>query len=326
MFVFICVGCSQQTSEKSGTETTPESESQDQETKVTYDWIIGGSTTGHTIYQISVAYSDIINKVPGFTATVEDSGGGYDGIELLMAEDLDCAGVGIIAVNEMYNGLARYEGKANKNICSFIPTYPGPVQIIVLENSSIKSIADLKGKRVGTMPIGAANHSVNKAVLEAAGLTENDYKEYAVEIKEMVDAIKNGTLDAAMITTGAPTPDIMELRATHKIRFIPVEPEIAEKAHSINPSVFPGTIPANCYEGQTEEIPTVLTYTIMATRTDLPEDVVYVAIKSIWENQDVLKNAHASQRGISPQWFLDVDKCVPFHPGVKKFIDEMGWK
>ena len=291
-----------------------------------HNWILGGATPGHTTFQVAVAYSKILEKVPGFTAVVENSGGGYDGIDLTMVKDLDGAATGLIGALAKYEGTGRYKGKADKNIRIFMPMYTAPVQIIVLEDSSIKSVYDLKGKRVGTMPVGAAGHSVIMNIFKAAGIKETEFESHEIEIVEMIDGLKNGNLDAVMIDTGVPTSAVMELRATHNMRFISIEKELAAKAADLNKSTFVGEISGGTYSKQNNAVATIATYAVMCTRADLPENVVYRAVKEIWNNQETLKASHASQKAFSEKWFIDVGKAVPLHDGVLKFMAEMGWK
>jgi len=300
--------------------------SEQKENVIKYDWVLGGATPGHTTYQVAVAYAKIMEKIPGFRAVVENSGGGYDGIDLTMIGDIDGAATGLIGVLAKYNGEGRYKDKADKNVRLFMPMYQAPVQIIVLENSEIKTIHDLKGKRVGTMPVTAAGHTVIMNVLKVVGIDDTNFKNHKIEIIEMIDALKNKNLDAVMINTGVPTSAVMELMATHEIRFIPIEKDVASKAAELSQATVVGEIAAETYSGQSEAVPSVLTYAVMCTRADLPEAVVYRAVKAIWEERDVLKSSHASQKAFSEKWFLDVEKAVPLHAGVQKFIKEMGWQ
>jgi len=226
---------------------------------IAVDLVIGGATPGHTTYQIGVAYSEIINNIPGFSVSVETSGGGYNGIDLVMNGDIDGASTGLMGTLEKYEGVGVYEGKKDEDCCLFMPMYTAPVQIIVLKNSDIQDINDLRGKRVGTMPVGAVGHAVVLNVLQGAGITEEDINSYPIEIIEMCDALKTKTLDAIMINTGVPTSAVMELRATHDVRFISLDPEVAQKGADLSPATFVGTIDANTYEKQDEEIITVLT-------------------------------------------------------------------
>jgi hypothetical protein len=70
--------------------------------EIRHDWVLGGATPGHTTFQVAVAYSKILEKIPGFSAVVENSGGGYDGIDLTMAKDIDGAATGLIGVVAKY--------------------------------------------------------------------------------------------------------------------------------------------------------------------------------------------------------------------------------
>jgi len=293
--------------------------------EIRHDWVLGGATPGHTTFQVAVAYSKILEKIPGFSAVVENSGGGYDGIDLTMAKDIDGAATGLIGVVAKYNGIGKYKGQQDQNIRVFMPMYTAPVQVIVKENSPIQSIMDLRDKRVGTMPVGAAGHSIIMNVLKAADITEDDFQSFEIEIMEMIDGLKNGNLDAVMINTGVPTSAVMELKATHKIRFIPIEKDLAIKAAGYSPATVPGEMSAGTYADQKEPISTVLTYAVMCTRSDIPEEVIYTAVKAIWTEQESLKSSHASQKAFSKQWFLDVGNAVPLHSGVRKFMDQMGW-
>ena len=198
--------------------------------------------------------------------------------------------------------------------------------VIVLENSPIKTYHDLKGKRVSLGVKGGTAEIICDLVMkEGYGLTEETYDLYNIPPSEAANGLKDGSLDAINVGGGIPSPVIMEMQATHPVRVLPVEPEIAEKIYENYPFMIPGVIPEGTHEGH-PEVPAVRTYTIGYVNKDLPEDLVYEMTKAIWENIDELAQVHVSQKDLDPSMIKSVASLpVPLHPGAERYYKEKGW-
>lgn len=209
------------------------------------------------------------------------------------------------------------------NVAGIAALYPNYVQVFVRADSQIHTIADLKGKRVG---VGAANSGseVNaRQILEAYGLTYTDLRADYLSYAESAEGIKNGTVDAAFLTSGLPNSSLMELATTLNIRFLPIEADKISELAKKYPFYFPIEIAANTYRGQTAPLATAAVTTLLVVRKDLSVDMVYNMTKAIFGNLDKLGNAHAAAKLIS------LDKVrngmpIPLHPGADKYFKEKG--
>lgn len=222
-----------------------------------------------------------------------------------------------------YSGTEMFKDKKHDNLAGIAALYPNYVQVFVRADSSIQSIADLRGKRVG---VGAANSGseVNaRQILEAYGLSYSDLRADYLSYAESAEGIKNGTVDAAFLTSGLPNASLMELATTHNIRFIPIEASKVNELAKKYPFYYPIEIASGTYRGQNEPLATAAVTTLLVVRKDLPQDLVYNITKAVFNNLDKLGNAHAAAKLIS------LDKVrngmpIPLHPGAEKFFKEKG--
>ena len=199
--------------------------------------------------------------------------------------------------------------------------YPNYIQIVASKDSGIQSLADLKGKAVS---VGAAKSGTElnaRAILEAAGMSYDDLgKVEYLPFAESVELMKNRQLDATLQSAGLGVASLKDLATALPITVVSVPAEVVEK---LGPPYIAAKIPAGTYEGQAEDAPTVAVINYLITHEGVPEDVVYTLTKSMYENIDTLKAAHAAAAGIDPANAAE-GMPVPLHPGAKRYYDEAG--
>ncbi|MBE6733656.1 MAG: TAXI family TRAP transporter solute-binding subunit [Ruminococcaceae bacterium] len=200
--------------------------------------------------------------------------------------------------------------------------YAEAVQLLTM-NPDIKTVADLKGKKVSIGAAGSGVYFNAIDILAAAGLKETDIKPQYQSFAESADALKDGKIDAAFIVAGPPTPAIQELCTTSKAYLIPIDGVIAEKLMEDSPYYTTFKIPANTYNGQTEDVTTVTVKATLIVSKSATEDDVYEITKSIFDNIDDIKEAHAKGSELSLQNATD-GMTAPFHPGAIKYFAEKG--
>jgi len=222
-----------------------------------------------------------------------------------------------------YSATEMFSDKKHDNLAGIAALYPNYVQVFVRADSGIQSISDLKGKRVG---VGAANSGseVNaRQILEAYGMTYDDIRADYLSYAESAEGMKNGTVDAAFLTSGLPNSSLMELATTNNIRFLPIDADKITELAKDYPFYFPIDLPPDTYRGQTAALPTAAVTTLLVVRKDLSEDLVYNMTKAVFDNLDKLGNAHSAAKLIS----LDEVRNgmpIPLHPGAEKYFTEKG--
>lgn len=272
-------------------------------------------------YPLGAAIGKLYEEELGAKSSIQATGASVENINLL---DQDRAEMAIImgdAATQAYEGIDPFEGEVN-TFQAVASLYPNFVQIITTEGSGIESVADLKGKRVA---VGAPNSGVElnaRAILEAHGMSYEDFNEDFLSYAEAVDGIKNGNIDAAFVTSGLPNPSVTDLGTTHDVKVIPIEGDGMKQLQELYPYYSEATIPVDTY-GNEEEISTASIMNLLVVQSDLEADVVYDWTKTLFENLDPIHNSHNAAKEITLETAKE-SVPIPFHPGAQKYYDEAG--
>jgi len=194
---------------------------------------------------------------------------------------------------------------------------------VALESSGIKTLADLKGKRVSVGAAGSGTEANARQILEAAGLTYNDIKVQYLSFGESASNMKDGNIDAAFNTAGVPTAAIQDLSVSKKMILVPIDKEVAAKLMQKYPFYAVQVIPANTYQGQSQAVTTVAVKSMLAVSSKMPADLVYELLQTMFSNTDRLIAAHAQGKNVKLETALE-GMSIPLHPGAEKFYKEKG--
>ena len=200
--------------------------------------------------------------------------------------------------------------------------YAEAVQLITMD-PSIKSVADLKGKKVSIGAAGSGVYFNAIDVLGAAGLTEEDIKAQYQSFGDSADALKDGKIDAAFIVAGAPTPAIQELCTSANAYLVPIDGEVAEKLMAESPYYTVYEVPAETYKGQTEAVKTVTVKATLIVSASAAEEDVYNITKAIFDNAEAITAAHAKGAELSIENATS-GMTAPFHAGAARYFAENG--
>ena len=200
--------------------------------------------------------------------------------------------------------------------------YAEAVQLVTM-NPDIKSVADLKGKSVSIGAAGSGVYFNALDVITAAGLTLDDIVPQYQSFADSADALKDGKIDAAFIVAGPPTPAITELFTTNTAYLVPIDGEVADKLMEDCPYYTIHAIPANTYNGQTEEVKTVTVKATLIVSASASEEDVYKLTAAIFDNMDAVAEAHAKGAELSLENATS-GMTAPFHKGAAKYFAEKG--
>ncbi|WP_299847033.1 TAXI family TRAP transporter solute-binding subunit [uncultured Paracoccus sp.] len=201
--------------------------------------------------------------------------------------------------------------------------YPNYIQIVASADSGIKTLEDLKGKALSVGAPKSGTELNARAILEAAGMSYEDLgKVEYLPFAESVELMKNRQLDATLQSAGLGVASLKDLSTSIPISVVSVPADVAEK---LGAPYIAQNIPANTYEGQAEDVPTVAVINYLITNSDVSDDLAYQMTKLMYENLDTLKAAHAATAEVDVQNALQ-GMPVPVHPGAQKYYDEVGVK
>jgi len=199
--------------------------------------------------------------------------------------------------------------------------YPNYVQIVASKGSNIKTLADLKGKRIS---VGAAKSGTElnaRAVLAAAGMSYKDLgKVEYLPFAESVELIKNRQLDATLQSAGLGVASLKDLANSVEINVVAVPADVVKK---MGAPFIPGTIPAETYKGQTTAVSTTAIVNYLVTRKDVSDATAYQMTKLFYENLPALVAAHSAAKDINVKDAAS-NPPLPLHPGAAKYYKEKG--
>ncbi len=284
--------------------------------------------TGGTYYPLGGMLAQLISNkavVDGkkISATAEAAGASVANVKLLGNKDIESAFVAADILDAAYNGKGQFKDAAIKNVRALGALYPETVQLITRADSGISSVKDLKGKSISSGSPGSGQYQLLTDLLQVYGMARSDVKEDLSSFTQAVDKIKDGNLDATLITAGVPTAAVTDFAQSHSLKVIPLAgPEIATLQKQ-QPYYANVTLPANSYKGQTEAVPTLAVMAVWATHDGVPENVAYEVTKALYENVAIMGQVHVQGKNISLNTALAVG-TAPIHPGALKYFKEKG--
>lgn len=285
--------------------------------------ILTGGTSG-VYYPMGVGLSQIFSKaMPNAKVSVQATKASAENLNLLQAGRGELAFALGDTVSDAWKGDADagFKTKLSK-LRGVAGIYPNYIQIVASADSGIKTLADLKGKRIAVGAPKSGTELNARAIFKAAGLTYNDFaKVEYLPFGESVELMKNRQLDATLQSAGLGVSSLRDLATSIKMIVVPIPQDVVLKVG--DPAYQSGVIPANTYEGQTANVPTAYVQNFLITRADAPVDMVYTMTKSMFEHLDQLKAAHAAAKSIRKE-AAATGMPLPLHPGAEKYYREIG--
>ncbi len=285
--------------------------------------ILTGGQSG-VYYPLGVALSQIYAKaIPNVRATAQVTKASAENLNLLQAGRGELALALADSVSDAWKGEAEagFPKKLDK-LRGLSGTYSNYIQIVANADSGIKTLADLKGKRIS---VGAAKSGTElnaRAIFKAAGLTYADLaKVEYLPFGESVELIKNRQLDATLQSAGLGVASIRDLSTSVKIVVVPVPADVVAKVGDA--AYQTAVIPANTYTGQTQDVPTAAIPNFLVTHSGVSDELAYQMAKQMYENIDTLYAAHNAAKAIKRENAIK-GMPVPLHPGAERYYREVG--
>jgi len=284
---------------------------------------MGTGGTAGTYYGYGGILGSHIKNTAGVTVNVVATDGSKANILGINSGNYQLGTVQSDVMAYAWNGARSFESEGAITTFRVIGgLYAEAVQLITMD-PAIKSVSDLKGKAVSIGAPGSGVYFNAIDVLSAAGLTENDISAQYQSFNDSVESLKDGKIAAAFIVAGAPTPAVAELMVTAGAYLVPIDGDIAAKIMSSCPYYTAYTIPANTYEGQTEDVTTITVKATLIVSADTDEDTVYEITKAIFDNIDAITVDHAKGAELSIENATS-GMTAPFHAGAARYYAEKG--
>jgi TRAP transporter TAXI family solute receptor len=289
---------------------------------------IATGPTGGVYYPLGGGIANVLSKyVPGYAANAESTAGSVANIQLMNQNKSDLALSMADAAWDGYKGQGKFSGGAVP-VRALMVAYPNRMHVVTVDGTGINKFADLKGKRVSTGAPNSATELMASRVLEAMGITEKDFKRERLDPGKSVDAIKDKKLDAFFWVGGIPTSSVTDLGATPGVKLKLVDHADAvdamNKKHG--PLYVRDTIAAKSYPGQDQPNQVATVWNIIIARADMPDQVAYNIVKTIFDKRDELILVHKEAQNFELKNQSAAAASIPYHPGAAKFFVEKGVK
>lgn len=285
--------------------------------------VLTGGTSG-VYYPLGVTLSQIYGEtIPNSKVQVQATKASAENLNLLQGGRGEIGFSLADSVSDAWKGSADAGfSKPLDKLRAVASIYPNYIQIVALGDANVKSLADLKGKRISVGAPRSGTEINARAILKAAGLSYSDFSkvEY-LPFGESVELMKNRQIDITLQSAGLGVAALRDLSTAVKVTFVPVPADVVAKVGDA--AYRPASIPANTYDGQTTEVPTVAINNLLVTHDKVPAEVVYQMTKGIFDNLPRLGNSHSAARQIKLETATD-GLPIPLHPGAEKYYRERG--
>ncbi len=278
----------------------------------------GGASGPYNI--IATTMGEIFNKTYGVNSKTQTTGASVENVNLMAQKKVELAFLMSDVLSDALNGEGSFQAPVT-NVQQIAALYPNYVQIVTSKKSGIKTLSDLRGKRVA---VGAQNSGVEVNARNLLNGHDIDYGDLRVDYlgyAEAADALKAGKLDAAFLTSGLPNASLLELEQSFDLQLVSIEPDDIKRIAQDKSYFVSLEIPANTY-GNDEPVATAAIMNALAVRSDLSQDDVYKLTKTFFESLPQLRNSHQAMNDVSVE-AAQQGLVAPLHPGAQQYYDEL---
>jgi len=296
----------------------------DSETTVERKFLsIGTAPPGGAFFPVGGAIAEVLSAHgEGWQVTAEATKGSQENIRRLARGELDLALANSAITYFAVRGESGWEEPISMR--AVMTLAPNVALFVTPQTTGIEQIADLVGKRVVVGPAGAGFEFFVRPLLEAHGVSYDDFSPLHNTQTGAVDMLGDGSAAAAFLGGAVPTASITQAATSRSIHFVPYgEREMIQLTETF---LFfnRATIPAGTYRGQDEEFHGLDVGSMhLITSADVDEDLIYAVTKAVYENREEVAAKHAAGRAINPNNVVR-DTGTEFHPGAIRFYKEIG--
>jgi hypothetical protein len=285
--------------------------------------------TGGVYYPMGGGLAAVLSKhVPGMQATAEVTGGSVDNLNLI-ASGKPYVGFSMVdAALDASKGEGKFSGR-KVDMRTLLVLYPNRMHVVSVDGTGVKSMADLKGKRVATGSPGSATEVMALRLIEASGLDPNkDMTRERLSVAESVNALKDKKIAAFFWVGGLPTAAVTDLASTPgvKIQMVDHSAAIAAMNKKYGNLYYADTIPKTTYAGMATDNKIASVANVLLVNAKMPDDQAYKIVKAVFDHHKDLIAVHKEYANVTIANQKQASSPIPFHPGAVKYIREKGGK
>jgi TRAP transporter TAXI family solute receptor len=280
--------------------------------------------TGGVYFVLGGGLAELIGEhVDGYEATAEVTSASVDNMLLIADGKTDIAFALADTAADGVQGRDSFDGEKIPAM-ALASVYLNYTQLVTTAGSGIRTVEDLRGKKVSVGSPGSGTEVIALRVLEAAGLDPaEDIAKRQLGAGESVQAVKDGALDAFFWSGGVPTGAVTDLATTDEVVMVPTEPQLATLQQRYGDVYAKAEIEAGEYEGVDEPVATIAVPNYLVVREDMDAELAYQLTKLLFERKDDLAAVHPSAKSLDKAKAQEVAP-LRLHPGAERYYKEAG--
>jgi TRAP transporter TAXI family solute receptor len=291
---------------------------------------IGTAGVTGVYYPAGGAICRLVNKTGerqgGPRCSMESTEGSVANVEALRAGDLDMAIIQSDVQFEAYQGAGPFAGAGpDRELRAVFSLHAEPLTVMARDDSGIDTVADLRGKRVNVGGPGSGQRATIEAVMAASDWTMDDFAQ-ALELPadDQAGALAGGRADAIVFTVGHPSGEIYDASKSTRAHLVPITGPAVDDILATHPYYAKAVIPGGLYYGADDATPSFGVRATLVTTAETPDDVVYLVVKSVFDNFEQFKALHPALANLDRREMANAALSAPLHPGAERYFREAG--
>ena len=282
---------------------------------------IGTASSGGTYFVYGAGLAQILTRALDLPVVARPTEGPAENIALLEAGEAKLGFVTVGVALQAWNGTGVWAGKAPaRSMRVIFPMYDTPFQLLALQDTNIRSIADMADKRIGVGPRGGTSATYFPDIFNALKVKANFvFGDWA----DLASQVHARSIDVLAVAAGVPFPSFIELEFKDKVRYIALAPEQIAALRLTMPELTQSRVPAGTYPSLLRHYQTVGLYNFAVAHAELPDDLVYNIVRVVFEKNEEMMEVHAAAAATVPA-NVERNTFLPLHPGAIRYYRQIG--
>ena len=198
--------------------------------------------------------------------------------------------------------------------------------VLARRDANIKSLDDLKGKRVNIGNPGSGQRDTLDEIMQVKGWDKKAFR-LAAELKpaEQASALGDNNIDAMTYFVGHPNGAIQEATTTVDAVLVPIEGAEIDKLLAEKSYYTKAEIPGGLYKGNDQPTRSIGGKAVLSTSAKTDPEMVYQLVKSVFENLERFQRLHPAFKDLKAEEMIEVGLSAPLHEGAERYYKERGW-
>jgi len=291
------------------------------------DIVIGGGSVAGVYFPAAGAICRVVSQQsPDRRCLVESNANSSANLERLTGGLLDFAVVQSDWLMHASRGtsLFRPDGP-DETLRAVMSLHAEALTLVARAGARIEKPEDLKNKRVNLGAAYTYQRVLTEALLRAIDLDEDDLAQVMeVSTAEQFTALCTGELDAAAVVAAHPSPVLADAMQRCDLRLVPITGDAVDKLVEDRKEFALAIVPGGLYAGAPDDIPTFGLRAVLATTTQVEEEIVEAVVKAVLDALPTMTEQHPALARLDRGTMATAGIALPLHEGAQRAFKASG--